>query len=945
MANERIAKLVWRKVDSQGTIQAYRKYRKTYPNSPLAQIAYNKEQGLAWTATEKQNTLESYLEFAKTYKETSLGEVAHQMAHRMAWQRAQEQDSVGQYAWFLTSFPASPWAAEALRREIALIWDKTRSADNWGLYRAFSAQFPHTPQAAKAAEMGFLQWAFAGPIGADELTTRTVLSDTRISDNIRLYVQVLDEKAKIVGGLGTDNFSVFDGPCQAEIVGFQGMETTRPVDIVFVLDTTGSMRSQIQGVKNAAIQFAENLRLRNMDVKLGLVTFGDKIRGVYPSGSGLTSDIRKFQSWVAKQDAVGGADKPENAIGALAKGAGKKFRKDAHVLIILISDAPYHQANRHTKLTTRTAAERVTKKGAMLFSLAPSNYGYEGLMALAGGTHWNLDRYPDFSNIILDISLLTSRTYRLSYKPTGCLASTETDKVRVRARHDHIWVPMMKGALPKSIVSLLPAEPNNLLASVANGGIYRSTDAALTWSPAGPESSRGATFELGCGDDPKNILAICEKGDSLLSADGGAAWKEGLKTIAAHSLNYPSSNSDKLLLLDNDKIFGSEDAGQTWPLSSKVPPGVHQVLADFISSKRLLALGQSSAWLSSNDGESWDQHELALPPTTTEGARYELFHHPHWPSLLFAISTDGGLYRTMDGARSWRKVNPRITKGDTHSEVAVRNLIFDHSQRHWIFLETDSGVWSSNTNGREWFTISGGISEEDSKNPVLGLGRTGEVWLGGRETGNIYQLFPMENREFISGNVYFEFGSAELLPALKSYLNNVAEGLIRGGAARVQVEGHTDDIGSNEDNLALSLLRAENVRDYIVSRGIKESLATAVGLGESRPVFPNNSDRNRAQNRRVEFTVLLPPSTLQPYKPQPFKNLSTIFAAASGSRAAMTEVVAAPPEIALSLPTALLGEKVKKQERNDVYCCRHVKSFLHAGTCQQKWDTFSPHLV
>ena len=72
----------------------------------------------------------------------------------------------------------------------------------------------------------------------------------------------------------------------------------------------------------------------------------------------------------------------------------------------------------------------------------------------------------------------------------------------------------------------------------------------------------------------------------------------------------------------------------------------------------------------------------------------------------------------------------------------------------------------------------------------------------------------------------------------------------------VEIQGHTDDVGSEAFNLKLSQKRAEAVRQYLIDHGIEPDRLIAKGYGESKPLVPNTSPENRAKNRRVEFVIL-----------------------------------------------------------------------------------------
>jgi len=75
---------------------------------------------------------------------------------------------------------------------------------------------------------------------------------------------------------------------------------------------------------------------------------------------------------------------------------------------------------------------------------------------------------------------------------------------------------------------------------------------------------------------------------------------------------------------------------------------------------------------------------------------------------------------------------------------------------------------------------------------------------------------------------------------------------------RIAVEGHTDNVGSDEANLALSQRRAQAVAVWLTQHGIETGRVEARGLGAGRPIVPNDSASGRAANRRVEFHILDP---------------------------------------------------------------------------------------
>jgi outer membrane protein OmpA-like peptidoglycan-associated protein len=106
------------------------------------------------------------------------------------------------------------------------------------------------------------------------------------------------------------------------------------------------------------------------------------------------------------------------------------------------------------------------------------------------------------------------------------------------------------------------------------------------------------------------------------------------------------------------------------------------------------------------------------------------------------------------------------------------------------------------------------------------------------------------------GNITFAFDSSNLQPQFLPVLDNVAGTLSQYNQTIVEVAGHTDSVGTDSYNQALSERRANSVAGYLGSRGIMQQRMIVVGAGETRPVASNDTDSGRSQNRRVEITLV-----------------------------------------------------------------------------------------
>ncbi len=105
-------------------------------------------------------------------------------------------------------------------------------------------------------------------------------------------------------------------------------------------------------------------------------------------------------------------------------------------------------------------------------------------------------------------------------------------------------------------------------------------------------------------------------------------------------------------------------------------------------------------------------------------------------------------------------------------------------------------------------------------------------------------------------NIFFASNSFELDPLSKTEIDKIINLLKTNPSVKVEFGGHTDNIGSDAENLALSEKRAKSVYDYIINLGIDKARLKYKGFGESQPINNNNTEEARASNRRIEFKVL-----------------------------------------------------------------------------------------
>ena len=105
----------------------------------------------------------------------------------------------------------------------------------------------------------------------------------------------------------------------------------------------------------------------------------------------------------------------------------------------------------------------------------------------------------------------------------------------------------------------------------------------------------------------------------------------------------------------------------------------------------------------------------------------------------------------------------------------------------------------------------------------------------------------------VSRLIYFDYDSYEIKPEFQALIEAHARFLKANGSRRVAIEGHTDERGGREYNLALGQRRAEAVRRALVLLGVPDNRLEAVSFGKEKPAVPGNDEAAYAQNRRAEL--------------------------------------------------------------------------------------------
>jgi outer membrane protein OmpA-like peptidoglycan-associated protein len=107
----------------------------------------------------------------------------------------------------------------------------------------------------------------------------------------------------------------------------------------------------------------------------------------------------------------------------------------------------------------------------------------------------------------------------------------------------------------------------------------------------------------------------------------------------------------------------------------------------------------------------------------------------------------------------------------------------------------------------------------------------------------------------VLNNIFFDYGKFDLKQESIAELEKVGKFLADNPNIKIEISGHTDNVGTEEANQVLTEKRAGSVTDYLVSKGIVKTRIKSIGYGSRNPIVENNSESNRQINRRIEFSI------------------------------------------------------------------------------------------
>ncbi len=383
-------------------------------------------------------------------------------------------------------------------------------------------------------------------------------------------------------------------------------------------------------------------------------------------------------------------------------------------------------------------------------------------------------------------------------------------------------------------------------------------------------------------------MGSCDLYISFLNKEG---WSEainlGNKINTADWESMPCFSPDKRDLYfaaRREGGFGGSDLyvsrfqpNGRWSEPENLGPGINTAGDE---SSPFIHADNQTLYFTSNGHPGYGEQDIYLTRKGGDGkwAKPQNLGYP-----INTINHEGTLFITADGKTAYYSSDRSDSKGglDIYSfelredvrpikTLWVQGKVFDKktnaglpSAVELIDLATGQTISKVQTDEQGNYLITLPVGKDYAFNVARRgyLFYSGNYSLKGKSPDSTYKkdipLQPIEvNAAIVLRNIFFDFNKFVLKPESRVELDRLVQLLKENPAVRIQIEGHTDNVGKAADNQKLSDNRAKAVVSYLVANGIAANRLVAKGFGATKPMSSNTSEEGRAENRRTEVKVI-----------------------------------------------------------------------------------------
>jgi outer membrane protein OmpA-like peptidoglycan-associated protein len=286
----------------------------------------------------------------------------------------------------------------------------------------------------------------------------------------------------------------------------------------------------------------------------------------------------------------------------------------------------------------------------------------------------------------------------------------------------------------------------------------------------------------------------------------------------------------------------------------------------FFASDRPGGLGETDIWMTRRLDDSWlkwsEPKNVGVPVNSPEKEGYYSIDASSQYAFMVSEKNSLGFADIVKvKLKKEQQANPvvlvtgKIFNIKTHQPIAaniIYELLPEGSKAGEVSTDPVSGEYKIILPYGKKYGFLGHAPGYLSESSNLDLSQVAEY----KEMVVDLNLVPIEVGQIVKmNNIFFEYKSTNLAPESFPELRRIVDEMKENPTMEIEIEGHTDNRGSDEYNLKLSGDRAETVRKQLIELGVKENRVKAVGYGETKPIADNETEEGRSINRRVEFTV------------------------------------------------------------------------------------------